>query len=101
AFAAPEPTPTATLIVDAATPVGRVSPMLYGLMTEEINYSYDGGLYAELVRNRAFRDNPEKPVHWSAIGAATLALDSNVPLNSAIPGSLRLEIPAAGGGDLE
>ena len=24
-------------------------------MTEEINYSYDGGLYAELVRNRTFR----------------------------------------------
>lgn len=96
AFAAPEP--TATLTVDAATPVGRVSPTHYGLMTEEINYSYDGGLYAELVRNRAFRDNPEKPVHWSAIGAATLALDSKVPLNSAIPGSLRLDIPAAGGG---
>ena len=25
----------------------NVSPMLYGLMTEEINHSYDGGLYAE------------------------------------------------------
>ncbi len=24
-----------------------VSPTLYGLMTEEINYSYDGGLYAD------------------------------------------------------
>jgi alpha-L-arabinofuranosidase len=97
-FAAPEPPPASTLMIDAAKPVGRVSPMHYGLMTEEINYSYDGGLYAELVRNRAFRDSPEKPVHWSAVGAATLALDSAVPLNSAIPGSLRLEIPAAGGG---
>ncbi|MEP7367807.1 MAG: alpha-L-arabinofuranosidase C-terminal domain-containing protein [Acidobacteriota bacterium] len=97
-FAAPEPPPAASLTIDAATPVGRVSPMHYGLMTEEINYCYDGGLYAELVRNRAFRDNPEKPVHWSAVGAATLALDSTVPLNSAIPGSLRLEIPEAGGG---
>ena len=97
-FAAPEPPPAATLTIDAATPVGRVSPMHYGLMTEEINYCYDGGLYAELVRNRAFRDHPEKPVHWSAVGAATLTLDSAVPLNSAIPGSLRLEIPAVGGG---
>ena len=31
--------------------------MLYGLMTEEINYSYEGGLYGELVRNRTFKAN--------------------------------------------
>ena len=35
----------------------HVSPMLYGLMTEEINYSYDGGLYGELVRNRNFKED--------------------------------------------
>ena len=29
--------------------------MLYGLMTEEINYAYEGGLYAELIRNRSFK----------------------------------------------
>ena len=28
-------------------PSTPVSPILHGLMTEEINYSYDGGLYAE------------------------------------------------------
>ena len=39
----------------------KVSPMLYGLMTEEINYSYDGGLYAELVRNRTFKWNTNTP----------------------------------------
>ena len=42
----------------AATPV---SPTLYGLMTEEINYAYEGGLYAEMVRNRTFRAD------WSGI----------------------------------
>jgi alpha-L-arabinofuranosidase len=41
-----------TLRIDTATPVASVSPTLYGLMTEEINYSYDGGLYPEMVRNR-------------------------------------------------
>ena len=35
----------------------NVSPMLYGLMTEEINHAYDGGLYAELIRNRIFKDS--------------------------------------------
>lgn len=34
----------------------EVSPMLYGLMTEEINYSYEGGLYTQLVPNPAFAD---------------------------------------------
>ena len=30
----------------------NVSPRLYGLMTEEINHAYDGGLYAELIRKQ-------------------------------------------------
>ena len=34
----------------------EVSPMLYGLMTEEINYSYDGGLYTQLIPNPSFAD---------------------------------------------
>src|SRR5436190_1793026 len=55
------------LTIDAGRPVAKTSPMLYGLMTEEINYSYDGGLYAELIRNRAFLDNARTPVHWTAV----------------------------------
>ena len=55
------------LVIDVDHPVGQVSPMHYGLMTEEINHSYDGGLYAELVQNRAFLDNAETPVHWSLV----------------------------------
>ena len=40
----------------------EVSPMLYGLMTEEINYSYEGGLYTQLVPNPSFADmfNPNR-----------------------------------------
>ena len=46
-----------TVTIDTASPSGKVSPLFYGLMTEEINHAYDGGLYAELVRNRAFLDD--------------------------------------------
>ena len=46
-----------TIAIDASSSVGKVSPLHYGLMTEEINHSYDGGLYAELVQNRAFLDD--------------------------------------------
>jgi alpha-N-arabinofuranosidase len=87
-----------TLTLDAAAPVGRVSPTHYGLMTEEINYSYDGGLYAELVRNRSFRDDAKNPVHWSPVGAATLALDTAKPFNDAHPSSLRVEFAKPGAG---
>ena len=36
-------------------------------MTEEINHSYDGGLYGELIQNRAFKDDANSPVHWSLV----------------------------------
>ena len=40
--------------------------MLYGLMTEEINYSYDGDIYAEMVRNRTFQDHGFGGLaHWN------------------------------------
>ena len=41
-----------SLTIDVDHPTARVSPSLYGLMTEEINYSYDGGIYAELISDR-------------------------------------------------
>ena len=71
---------TATLTVDTAKPIGKVSPTLYGIMTEEINYSYDGGLYAELVSNRTFQTNRGLNLeHWTLIqngnSQANIAID--------------------------
>ena len=57
-------TGAATLTIDPAQIVSPVSPMLYGLMTEEINHSYDGGLYAEMVRNRTVRGRWDGPEGW-------------------------------------
>lgn len=87
------------LTIDTTKVTAHVSPMLYGLMTEAINYSYDGGLYAELVRNRSFQDNAEQPEHWSIVqdggGAGAIALDRAAPLNGNLPVSLKLDITAA------
>src|SRR5438105_2731748 len=58
---------TPSLTLDFAKPGANVSPMLYGLMTEEINHSYDGGLYPELIRNRIFKDNKTSPEGWSLV----------------------------------
>ncbi|MEN6306887.1 MAG: alpha-L-arabinofuranosidase C-terminal domain-containing protein [Anaerohalosphaeraceae bacterium] len=45
------------IVVQADKPGARISPLFYGLMTEEINYSYEGGLYGELIQNRIFRNS--------------------------------------------
>src|SRR4051794_2537131 len=85
-----------TIAIDASSAAGKVSPLHYGLMTEEINHSYDGGLYAELVRNRAFLDDAKTPVNWSAVqgngSEAAITLDQNQPLNSVLNTSLRLDV---------
>jgi len=86
------------ILIEAGKPIGKVSPLLYGLMTEEINHCYDGGLYAELVQNRALLDDPTTPVHWSMVASgssASIQLDDKQPLNSALPMSLRLNAPEA------
>jgi alpha-N-arabinofuranosidase len=79
----------------------HVNSMLYGLMTEEINYSYDGGLYGELVRNRNFKEDAKDPVHWQVVqergGAGSTSLDASQPFNEAIPASLKLTVTQASG----
>jgi alpha-L-arabinofuranosidase len=92
-------TATAVLEVQVGKPIAKVSPMLYGLMTEEINHSYDGGIYAELVRNRTFQDDSNKPVFWTVVqssGArASIALDKSTGPSEALPVSLKLDVQKA------
>jgi alpha-N-arabinofuranosidase len=88
-----------TFTVDASRPAGKVSPLFYGLMTEEINHSYDGGLYAELIQNRAFLDSAATPVHWSVVNdtdsAAAITLDTTNSFNDKLTASLRLTVTKA------
>src|SRR5437899_5035283 len=46
----------ATIQIDAAKSGPRLNPRMYGIFLEEINFGVDGGLYAELIRNRGFED---------------------------------------------
>jgi alpha-N-arabinofuranosidase len=74
---------TPKLILDFSKATTPVSPMLYGLMTEEINHSYDGGLYAELIRNRIFKDNPTRPEGWSLVQDDTVNTSASIKLMAA------------------
>ena len=47
------------LIINAGNPGAAISPNMWGVFFEDINFSADGGLYAELVKNRSFEfENP-------------------------------------------
>jgi alpha-N-arabinofuranosidase len=83
------------LQIKADQVAAQVSPMLYGLMTEEINFSYEGGIYGELVRNRTFKANATNAVYWDTIGGAAISLDTNQPLNAALNVSLKLDTSKA------
>src|SRR3954464_4407340 len=71
---------TPVITLELTKPGANVSPMLYGLMTEEINHSYDGGLYAELIRNRIFKGNPNKPEAWSLVNEDTVNSKASMKL---------------------
>ena len=44
-----------------------VQPTMYGIFFEDINYAADGGLYAEMVKNRSF-EFPQRMMGWHAFG---------------------------------
>jgi alpha-L-arabinofuranosidase len=110
-----------TLTVEAGRPSAKIQSHFYGLMTEEINYAYEGGLYAELIRNRIFQDrsrgrgnaaapapNPaveKNPnlIHWWLVAGAgangEIDIDTADPVNTtALKNSLRLDIKSVAAG---
>ncbi|HMF65316.1 MAG TPA: hypothetical protein VK608_14595, partial [Edaphobacter sp.] len=96
---------TAQLSIQLDKPLHPVSPMLYGLMTEEINYSYDGGLYAEMVRNRTFQDHGFGGLsHWNldnqGDARSTIVFDATEGPSAALPGSMLFDITSADASNL-
>jgi alpha-L-arabinofuranosidase len=88
------------MTVNVGKPGATISPNFYGLMTEEINHAYDGGLYGELIQNRSFRDDDSKPVHWSLVqgdgATGSMSLDKTGAVNPALNASLKLESTTQG-----
>ena len=42
------------ITVNVQKPVAQVQPTMWGIFFEDINFAADGGIYAELVKNRSF-----------------------------------------------
>jgi alpha-N-arabinofuranosidase len=96
-------TAPAVLTIHADQQVAPVSQTLYGLMTEEINFSYDGGLYGELVRNRTFRSDWSGVLYWYLLengnAVAKMETDKESGPSEALKSSLRLDVEKASPGN--
>ncbi len=85
----------ATITIEVDKPGHAISPLLYGIFFEDINCSADGGLYAELVRNRNFEDS-DQPLHWSTLSSdpasVQMCVDSSRPVSPKNQHALRVSL---------
>ncbi|KAI9642031.1 hypothetical protein NHQ30_009902 [Ciborinia camelliae] len=70
------------------------SPLLYGLMFEDINNSGDGGIHGQLLRNNGFQGTNPGLEAYAAVNGTTLTVDTANPLTSALPRSLKVSVPS-------
>ncbi|KAL0264121.1 hypothetical protein SLS55_000065 [Diplodia seriata] len=69
-------------------------------MFEDINYSGDGGIHGQLLRNNGFQGDDQTTTAYGAVGDVDLTVDSDNPLSSAIPYSLAVAVPVGTTGDV-
>ena len=83
-----------TLTIQADQPGAKINPAMWGIFFEDINLGADGGLYAELIKNRAF-EFPEPLMGWHKLSPSksvgTLAIRDENPFNAKNPHYLRIE----------
>ncbi len=94
-------TPDASrLIIHAGQPSHEMSPLMYGLFFEDINFAADGGLYAELIWNRSF-EFTDRLFNWSKVERSGSTVEIEVmdtePLNPNNPHYLRVTVPGETG----
>lgn len=80
---------TNEMVVQTKKLGAEIQPTMYGLFFEDINYAADGGLYAELVKNRSF-EFPQNLMGWNTYGKVALQNDGPFERN---PHYVRLSHP--------
>ena len=85
----------ATVIaVDAAHPGAAMSPKMFGIFFEDINFAADGGLYPERIKNRSFEFS-EPLAGWRKVvpgDQGELDVRGDNPLNASNPHYLRVRV---------
>ena len=80
---------TNEMIIQTKKVGAEIQPTMYGLFFEDINYAADGGLYAELIKNRSF-EFPQNLMGWKTFGNISLQNDGPFEHN---PHYVRLSDP--------
>lgn len=69
------------LSVDASDEIHDISELLFGVFFEDINFSADGGLYAEMIANRSFEYTElaagDELYHWYGFGSSDFRVEKN------------------------
>ncbi|KAF8899438.1 glycoside hydrolase [Infundibulicybe gibba] len=78
----------------------EIPTTMYGWMWEDLNHSGDGGLYAELLQNRAFQGTIPGTQNalnaWRPFNGARLSVTAKTPgVSAALPNSLEVQVPNA------
>jgi alpha-L-arabinofuranosidase len=85
--------PRITLRIAADKPGAKINPAMWGVFFEDINFGADGGLYAELVKNRGF-EFPDPWMGWSRISPSnsvgSVEMCDDDPFNTANPHYVRV-----------
>lgn len=87
------------LVVQVNKPVTEVKPTMWGIFFEDINFSADGGLYAELVKNRSFEFSAPL-MGWKEVkkgGTGKILINNHAKLNQANPRFARITVDAENG----
>ena len=80
---------THNISVDVKKPGSPIQKTMYGIFFEDINYGADGGLYAEMVKNRSF-EFPQSLLGWTTFGNVEVKNDGPFANN---PHYVRLSYP--------
>ncbi len=78
------------LTIHPLTKTQPIDPLMYGVFFEDINYGGDGGMYAELVPNRAFENVNHKGedcrmMRWSPLAGSGIAIGDTNPRSTHNP----------------
>jgi alpha-N-arabinofuranosidase len=92
---------SSNITVQVDKPGGDISPTMFGVFFEDINFGADGGLYPERVKNRSF-EFPEPLMAWKQIGrgdakGTVTVLDEN-PINAVNSHYMHIEVEQPGQG---
>jgi alpha-L-arabinofuranosidase len=87
-------THAATLTVQTDQPGAQLNRAMWGIFFEDINFGADGGLYAEMVKNRGF-EFPDPMMGWikifNNVAHGQVSIRNDNPFNAANPHYLRLD----------